>query len=158
MAEINITAGSQAILTLSAANVAHAKPGGGGIVVPLVQDITVTAGTGSVRYSTLDNPASRAFTTVNENEVSLNMLVDETIFFGTGTGTDVLANVGLFSQQNNKTETFFSVAFEGADSTDNYIEGKGFISGLAPSASMDAAVWLSSMSIIVNGELSKGQV
>jgi hypothetical protein len=95
---------------------------------------------------------------VNENEVSLNMLVDETIFFGTGTGTDVLANVGLFSQQNNKTETFFSVAFEGADSTDNYIEGKGFISGLAPSASMDAAVWLSSMSIIVNGELSKGTV
>tara|TARA_R100000908_G_C3748164_1_gene143133 strand:- start:1305 stop:1784 length:480 start_codon:yes stop_codon:yes gene_type:complete len=158
MAVINITAGSQAILTMSAANAAHARPGGGGTVVPTVQDITVNAGTGTVRYSTLDSSASSAFTTVNENEVTLNMLVDETIFFGTGTGSDVLANVGLLQQSINKTETFFSVAFEGADSTDNFIEGKGFIGGLAPSASIDAAVWISPMTIVVNGELTKGTV
>ena len=153
MALINLTAGNQAILTMSAANLTHAKPGGGGTVIPTVQDITVNAGTQSVRYSTLDSSASSAFTTVNENEVSLNMLVDETIFFGTGSGTDVLANVGLFKTSIAKTPIFFSVAFGGAASTDQYVTGTGFIGGLAPAASIDAAVWISPMTIIVNGEL-----
>jgi len=158
MAVINITAGSQAILTLGA-NATQAAPGGsGGLVIPTVQDVTVNAGTQTVRYSTLDSSASSAFTTVNENEISLNMLVDEAVFFGTGSGTNPAANVGLLQQSINKTETFFSVAFEGADSGDNYISGKGFISGLAPAASIDAAVWVSPMTIVVNGEIAKATV
>ena len=89
MAVINVTSGSQAILTLG--NTAPlAVPGvTNGLAVPLVQDITVNATTGS---------------------------------------------------------------------TDYYVHGTGFISGLSPSASMDQAVWITPMEIIVNGELTKATV
>ena len=155
MAVINITAGSQAILTLG--NTAPlAVPGASnGLALPTVQDITVNAGTQTVRYSTLDSSASSAFTTVNENEISLNMLVDDDFFFGASNATNLVANVGLLQQSINKTETFFSVAFEGTDSGDYYISGKGFIGGLAPSAAIDAAVWISPMTIVVNGEIAR---
>jgi len=155
---IKVTSGSQAVLSLG--NTAPlAVPGAANtMVVPLMQDITVNATPGTVRYSTLDNTASSAFTTTNENSISLNMLVDETTFFGGGDALNSVANVGLLSTSIAKTEIFFSVAFEGTDSTDYYVSGKGFIGGLAPSASMDQAVWISPMEIIVNGELTKTQV
>ena len=50
---------------------------------------------------------------------------------------------------------FFSVAFEGTDSGDYYVSGKGFLTGLTPTASIDQAVWISPMEIVVNGELTK---
>ena len=158
MAEINVTAGSQAILTLGNIGANLVEPGiAGGLKIPLVQDVTVSAAPGTVRYSTLDSPSSRAFTTVNENEVSFNMLVDDQVFFGEDGGnvTNAVANNGLFTTSANKTEIEFSIAFEGADQDDYYLKGQGFIGGLAPTASIDQAVWLSPGTIIVNGELSK---
>jgi hypothetical protein len=72
---------------------------------------------------------------------------------------DITINValnGLLPTSINKTEVFFSVAVTGTGTTgDINISGKGFIGGLAPSASVDGAVWLSPMEIIVNGELTK---
>jgi hypothetical protein len=159
MAVINVTSGSQAILTL--ANTAPlAIPGtAGGLAVPTVQDITVGATTGTTRYSTLDSTASSAFTTVNENSISLNMLVDDDTFFGDGANaTNEVANVGLLSTSIGKTEVFFSVAFEGTDSGDYYVHGKGFLTGLTPTASIDQAVWISPMEIVVNGELTRTSV
>ena len=156
MAVINVTSGSQAILTLGNTS-ALAEPGAaGGMTVPLMQDITVSASTGTVRYSTLDSTASSAFTTVNENSISLNMLVDESTFFGdTGNATNQVAADGLLSTSIGKTEVFFTVAFEGTDSGDYYVSGKGFLTGLTPTASIDQAVWISPMEIVVNGELSR---
>ena len=159
MAVINVTSGSQAILTL--ANTAPlAIPGtAGGLAVPTVQDITVGATTSSTRYSTLDSTASSAFTTVNENSISINMLVDEDTFFGdSGNATNQVAADGLLSTSIGKTEVFFTVAFEGTDSGDYYVSGKGFLTGLTPTASIDQAVWISPMEIVVNGELTKATI
>ena len=155
---INVTSGSQAILTLGNTS-ALAQPGAaGGLAVPLVQDLTLNTSPGTVRYSTLDSTASSAFTTVVENSVSLNMLLDDDVFFGLSNITNSVANDGLWTTSNSKTEIFFSVAFEGADSGDYYISGKGFIGGLAPSASIDQAVWISPLEITVNGDLTKSTV
>jgi len=155
---INVTSGSQAILTLGNTS-ALAQPGAaGGLSVPLVQDLTLNTSPGTVRYSTLDSTASSAFTTVVENSVSLNMLLDDDVFFGLSNITNSVANDGLWTTSNSKSEVFFSVAFEGADSGDYYISGKGFIGGLAPSASIDQAVWISPMEITVNGDLTKSTV
>jgi len=155
---INVTSGSQAILTLGNTS-ALAQPGAaGGLAVPLVQDLSLNTSPGTVRYSTLDSTASSAFTTVVENSVSLNMLLDDDVFFGLSNTTNSVANDGLWTTSNSKTEVFFSVAFEGADSGDYYISGKGFIGGLAPSASIDQAVWISPMEITVNGDLTKSTV
>lgn len=156
---INVTSGSQAILTLG--NTAPlAVPGAtNGFVVPLVQDVTVSATPGTVRYSTLDSTSSSAFTTVNENEISFNMLVDDDAFFGNALVTlNSVATNGLLTTSIGKTEVFFSVAFEGADSGDYYVSGKGFVGGLAPNASLEQAVWISPGTIIVNGELTKSTV
>ena len=155
MAVINVTSGSQAILTLGNTSLLAVPGAANGLVVPLVQDINVGTTPGTVRYSTLDSTASSAFTTVVENSISLNMLLDDDVFFGASNASNEVANVGLWSTSNSKTEVFFSVAFEGTDSGDYYLSGQGFIGGLAPSASIDQAVWISPMEIIVNGNLSK---
>mgnify|MGYP003129720571 CR=1 FL=1 len=160
MGVINVTAGSQAILTLGNTEALSIPGAAGGMVIPLMRDVTVNASPGTVRYSTLDSSSSSAFTTVNENSISGNMLIDEETFFGLATpGTaNLTANTGLFNTGKNKTETFFSVAFEGASSTDYYIKGKGFIGGIAASASIDQAVWISPLEITVNGELTPDKV
>lgn len=158
MAVMNITAGSQAILTLGNTEALSLPGATDGMVIPFVQDVTVNAAPGIVRYSVLDSSSSKAFTTVNENSVSGNMLVDEDTFFGLAGATNTVALNGLFATSTAKTKVFFTVAFEGADSGDHYIKGSGFIGGLAPTASMDAAVWLSPVEIIVDGELTSATV
>ena len=161
MAVINVTNGTNAFLTLSNVGLANVHPATGtnGIKVPFMQDITVSATPGTVRYSTLDSTSSSAFTTVNENSVSLNILVDDDVMFGDGSNTinSVVKN-GLFGVSKDKEEVFFSVALEGTASGANFITGKGFIGGLAPSASIDQAVFISPMEIIVNGELTNSTV
>ena len=157
MAVINVTSGDQAILTLGNTS-ALATPGAaGGFVVPFVQDITINATPGTVRYSTLDSTASSAFTTVNENSISLNVLVDEEAMFGNNSITlNNVSKLGLLQTSINKTEVNFAVSVTGTGTTgDIYISGTGFIGGLAPSASIDGAVFLSPMELIVNGELTK---
>ncbi len=161
MAVINVTPGNEAVLTLGQTEALSLPGAAGGMVIPLMQDVTVNASPGIVRYSVLDNASSKAFTTVNENSISLNMLLDRETFFGldTGTGTNTVADNGLFSTSTAKTEIHFSVAFNGATnplvSGDTYIKGTGFISGLAPTASMEAAIFITPMEIVVNGELTK---
>jgi len=159
MAVINVTAGSQAILTLGNTAVLAEPDNASGFQIPLLQDVSVSTAPGTVRYSTLDSTSSSAFTTVMENEISFNMLLDDDAFFGNAGVTDnSVASDGLWSTSNGKTEIFFSIAFEGTDSGDYYLEGKGFIGGLAPSASIEQAVWISPGTIIVNGDLTKQTV
>lgn len=157
MAVINVTNGTQAILTLG--NTAPDSDGiiTNGLVVPFVQDITINATPGTVRYSTLDSPSSSAFTTVNENSISLNVLVDEQVMFGNATlVTNSVGLNGLFATSTSKEEIFFSVSVTGTGTTgDINLSGSGFIGGLAPTAAVDGAVWLSPCEIIVNGELTK---
>jgi hypothetical protein len=158
MAVMNITAGSQAILTLGNTEALSLPGATDGMVIPFVQDVTINAAPGIVRYSVLDSSSSKAFTTVNENSVSGNMLVDEDTFFGSSGATNTVALAGLFATSTSKTKVFFTVAFEGSDSGDHYVKGEAFIGGLAPTASMDAAVWISPVELIVDGELTAATV
>mgnify|MGYP003644592000 FL=1 len=157
MAVINVTSGSQAVLTLGTTDAMSLPGGTNGVIIPLMQDVTVSATTGSVRYSVLSSPSSSAFTTVNENSVTLNMLLDGAVFFGDGaSATNTITNKGLLETSIDKTEIFWSVAFnEGNTTGEYYVKGKGFLTGLTPTSSMDAAIWISPMEIIVNGEITK---
>ena len=157
MAVINVTSGSQAVLTLGTTDAMSLPGGTDGLIIPLMQDVTVSATTGSVRYSVLSSPSSSAFTTVNENSVTLNMLLDGAVFFGDGaSATNTITNKGLLETSIDKTEIFWSVAFnEGNTTGEYYVKGKGFLTGLTPTSSMDAAIWITPMEIIVNGEITK---
>ena len=157
MAVINVTSGNKAILCLGNSSPLAEPDNASTFAVPLMQDLTLTTSPGTVRYSTLNSTASSAYTTVVENSVTGTMLVDDDAFFGTANADNSVINDGLWTTSNNKTEVYFSVAFEG-DSTGSggyYLSGTGFISGLAPSASIDQAVWLSPIEIVVNGDLTK---
>ena len=155
---MNVTAGQKAVLTLG--NTAPlAVPGvANGMEVPFMQDITVNASTGVVRYKTLDSSSEKAFTTPSTNQISLNCLVDEDVFFGASNTTNKVANDGLFGSQNDKTTVFFSVAFEGTGSGSTYLKGQGFLSGLAPTASQDGAVFITPVTIECDGDLTKATV
>ena len=160
MATINVASGSKAILCLGNSSTIAEPDNAAVFQVPLVQDLTVTTAPGTVRYSTLDSTASSAFTTVVENEISFNMLVDDDAFFGNSSITNnTVRTNGLWSTSNAKTEVFFSIAFEGdSGSGSYYLEGKGCIGGLAPTASIDQAVWISPGTITVNGDLTKSTI
>ena len=164
MAVMNVTDGNQVFLTVidvatgSLANV-HPSTGTNGLVIPLIQDVTLNATPGTVRYSTLDSSASSAFTTTIENSLSLNMLVDDDVFFGTGGNVvNEVANIGLLSTSIAKSECFFSLTFEGTGTGANYVTGRGFIGGLAPTSSIDSAVFISPLEVTINGEIAKSVV
>jgi len=156
MAVINVSAGSQAILALSnVSGLASVADDSNAMIVPQLTDITVNNSTGVFRFKTLDNTAESAVTTPATNQISTNLIVDETIFFGDGANTinSVVAD-GLFGASKNKTRIYFAIGFEGADSGDNIITGSGFISGLAPTVNMDSPVWVTPVTIEVDGDFT----
>ena len=111
------------------------------------------------RFKTLDNTAESAVTIPATNQIALNCVVDETAFFGTGTGSDDDAKEnGLFGLSKNKTKVYFNVYFEGTDSTDRFVSGEGFVAGLAPTVNMDSPVWVTPVTIEVDGDLTADQV
>lgn len=159
MAVINVTSGSQAIIAIGNSAVTGSIGGSGALLIPFMQDVTVNATTGVTRYKVLDSASEKAFTTPSTNQVTLNVLVDEDVFFGDGANTtNAVAADGLFGVSNSKTKVYFEVGFEGDGSGGKTISGEGYISGLAPTVSMDQAVWITPITIEVDGDLTAGSI
>ena len=153
---INVSAGNEAVLHLSATSGAEANVSANALVVLGMQDITVNNTTGVFRFKTLDDTAESAVTTPATNQISLNCIVDNTVFFGTGTGGDDDAKEnGLFGVSKNKTKVYFNVYLDGTDSTSTFLAGEGFVSGLAPTVNMDSPVWVTPVTIEVDGDFTK---
>lgn len=157
MAIINVSAGNEAVLVLadSAANANIDAGATTGLVVPFIQDITINNSTGVFRWKTLDNTAENAVTTPATNQLTLNVVVDEDAFFGDGASGDTVLNEGLFGSSTNKTKVFFEVGFQGRDSGSKILTGSGYISGLAPTVNMDAPVWVTPVTIEVDGDYAE---
>jgi hypothetical protein len=158
MSVINVSSGNEAVLVLgdAAANANVAAGSTDGLVVPQMQDITINNSTGIFRFKTLDNTAESAVTTPATNQLSLNAVVDANSFFGTGAGSiDKLVDDGLFGASKAKTRVYFQVAFDGRDSGSKYLSGSGFISGLAPTVNMDSPVWITPVTIEVDGDFTE---
>nr|DAU83280.1 MAG TPA: hypothetical protein [Caudoviricetes sp.] len=159
MATINVSAGNEAVLVLadSAANANFTA--NAGLVVPSMQDITINNSTGVFRWKTLDSTAENAATTPATNQLSLNVVVDTAAFFGTGTaGDDDVKEKGLFSVSKEKTKVYFRAYFNGTDSTSKFLSGVGYISGLAPTVNPDAPLWVTPVTIEVDGDYTVGTV
>jgi len=159
MAIINVSAGNEARITLgdSAANASIS--GTDGLSIPSMQDITINNSTGVFRFKTLDNTAESAVTTPATNQITLNVVVDQDAFFGNDAGTnDTVVNTGLFGCSKNKTRVFFEAGFQGNDSGSKYVSGSGFISGLAPTVNMDSPVWVTPVTIEVDGDYTESEV
>ena len=159
MAVINVSAGSEAVVHLSATSAAEANVSANALVIPQMQDVTINNTVGVFRFKTLDNTAESAVTIPATNQISLNCVVDSTAFFGTASsGDDDAKEDGLFGVSKKKTKVFFNVYFDGTDSGSKFVAGSGFVAGLAPTVNMDSPVWVTPVTVEVDGDLTEHSV
>jgi hypothetical protein len=114
------------------------------IVVPALQDITVTNNNGTFRWVQLDSTSRAVVATPATNSLNFNIVLDDTSFF-TGKG----ATAGLFDLSNAKTRVYFKFTWGGGST--KYVTGAGYLAGLAPKVTPDQPVWLSPLIIEVDG-------
>jgi hypothetical protein len=130
--------------------------------VPALQDVTINAANDVFTWSQLDSSAKLQVATTSTNNISMNCVVDPASFFGTdltAASTDTAAEQGLLGFSRNKTRVAFALRFldgagDGTETTtnDRWIKGVGYITGLAPTVSADAPVWVTPVTITVTGE------
>jgi hypothetical protein len=124
------------------------------LAIPALQNITMNNGNGVYRFKTLDSTSESAVSIPATNQISLNAVLDEGSFFGV-TGTAGSANAkGLYNLSNEKTKVYFRLYFNGVDSGSKYVSGEGYLTGLAPTVSPDQPLWISPLTIEVNGDFS----
>lgn len=165
MSYINPTpgTGNQVVLrldTAAAATVTGDPPtaialSAGNITVPALQDVTINAANDVFTWSQLDATAKKQVATTSTNSIDLNIVVDDATFFGTDIdddGTGSAAEQGLMGLSRNKTKIAFAVKMRENASADRWVVGLGYITGLAPTLSADAPVWVTPVTITVDGE------
>jgi hypothetical protein len=151
MAYINVSApNSNAIIQLSTATIASTATG---YIVPALQDITVNNAAGVFNWTQLDEFSQKAVPTPTTNSITANLVLDNTTFF-TGSG----GVPGLFDLQNDAQLVYFRVYFNGRVTGAKFVSGQGYITNLAPTVNPTAPVWVSPLTVSVDGDLTTGTV
>lgn len=145
------TTGTQPVIVLATST------SGGNLTVPFVQDLTITNKTGVYSYSTFGTTDMQKLSTPADNEITTNIVIDDEAYFGNSSATaNTAVNLGISSISINKTPITFTIYWAGnsAGTTDRITTGSGFITNLAPTTSPDAPVWVTPLSIAVDGSLT----
>ena len=151
MAYINVSpASSNATIQISTASITTSSSG---YIVPALQDITINNAAGVFNWTQLDTFAQLAVPTPATNSISGNMVLDSTVFFDGSNGV-----AGLFDLSNDAVEVHFRVYFNGRGTGAKFVSGSGYITNLAPTVNPTAPVWVSPLTISVNGDLTVGTV
>lgn len=140
-------AGVEATLEISVA-------GQAALVIPALQDITLNAANDVFTWTQLDQGSKQNVATTATNSLDLNIVLDQTVFFGTGAGNDEAISKGIFGLSKDRVLVDFSL-FLGDTSTGTAgktITGSAYITGLAPTVSADAPVWISPLTLTVDGD------
>jgi hypothetical protein len=123
------------------------------VTVPALTDVTLNATPGTFTWEQLDELSQQIVTTPSTNSVSLNAVLDTVSFFDGGGST-----AGIWDITNNKTKVYFRLFMNGDSAGDYYVEGKGYLSGLAPTVSPTAPVWVTPLEILVEGSYTQAVV
>ena len=151
MAYINVSAPtSQATLQISTASIASTSSG---YIVPALQDITINNAVGTFQWTQLDEFSNKTVPTPANNSIAGNFVVDSTTFF-TGSG----GVGGLFDLSNDATLVYFRVYFNGRLTGAKYVSGQGYITNLAPTVNPTAPVWVSPITLSVDGDITASTV
>ena len=146
--------GNQVTLTLDKADSESDITQSSALSIPALQDMTINAANDVFTWSQLDSTAKKQVATTSTNSIAMNIVVDQATFFGTtlnSTISDTMAAQGLFGCSRNKTLINFIIRVENS-TADTFIKGTGYITGLAPTVTADAPVWVSPITITVTGE------
>jgi hypothetical protein len=157
MARITVnTTGTQPILLVSA-NIANAEANA--LSVTCLQDITVTNSTGIYSYTDFCSGDMNKITTPADNEVSTNMVLDGTVYFGNaGATANTAPFYGVAGLSENKVNISWKLYLNGNANGAFYYTGTGYVSSLAPTVAPENPVWISPMSIAVDGAITSGVV
>ena len=152
------TTGSQPVIKigLAGANLANAAVT---LTIPFVQDLTITNSTGVYSYTTFSDVDMRKLSTPADNEASTNVVVDNLAYFGNSAATANSAPfLGIASLSTNKDNLDFEIYWNGTAANAYFYSGSGFITSLAPTTSPDAPVWVTPLTIAVDGAFTVAQV
>lgn len=159
MARITVnTTGTQPTLyvSLDTANVANAA-----LSVTCLQDVTIKNSTGIYSWTDFCSTDVNKITTPADNELTTNLVIDGVGFFGNASAGNTTAEYyGISGISINKIPVSFQIVMNGTDATTGafYYEGVGYISSLAPTVSPEAPVWVTPMTLAVDGSMSTGIV
>lgn len=157
MAYINVSgSGDFATLVVSTATITSIDTATM-IVIPGMQNITLSNSNGVFRWKQLDSTSEYAIAIAATNQVSMNIVLDSATFFGDGSGEDALSR-GLFDLSNDKSLVNFRLYWSGTGTGDKYVQGTGYFTGLAPTVSADQPLWISPLAIDVVGDFTSGSV
>jgi hypothetical protein len=138
-------AGREVTLTLSV----NGLTADAGMSVPALQDVTVNNANDVFTWTQLDEGSKLQLATTATNSLAMNIVLDETTFFGNaGATANSAAFLGIFGLSKNKSLVDFDL-FIGEGRT---ISGSGYVTGLAPTVSADAPVWISPITLTVTGD------
>jgi hypothetical protein len=127
-----------------------------GLTVPFIQDLTITNSTGVYSYTTFTDIDTRKLSTPANNELSTNIVIDDEVYFGNSSATANTASfIGISKLSTDKILIDFQIFWTGNTSgtSDRVTTGQGFISSLAPKTSPTAPVWVTPMTVAVDGSM-----
>ena len=130
----------------------------GTVSLPALQDVTVNAANDVFTWQQLDTASKNQIATTATNSLSMNIVLDKESFFGTDDGdyanSTTMAGAGVFGCSTLKTRVSFTLYMgDESDGTEGItLTGNGYITGLAPTVSADAPVWVSPITITVDGD------
>jgi hypothetical protein len=129
------------------------------ITVPFVQDLTITNSTGVYSYSTFTDVDMRKLSTPADNEISTNVVVDNEAYFGNSAAAANSAPFyGIATLSTDKNDLDFEVYWNGTAANAYFYSGGGFITSLAPTTSPEAPVWVTPLTLAVDGAFTVSQV
>lgn len=154
MAYINPSAGVSGKEVTLSLQVSGNVPAGN-LSVPALQDITMNNSNDVFTWTQLDTGSKLQVATTATNSLAMNLVLDELSFFGNASATANSAPyLGIFGLSKQKTLVQFTM-FMGDESTGNNgptITGNAYVTGLAPTVSADAPVWVSPVTLTVTGD------
>jgi hypothetical protein len=126
----------------------------GVLLLPALQDVTVTNNNGVFRWKQLDELGQKVAVTPATNSLNLTLVLDDNAFYGTtgalpGDGATAAA-AGIFNLSNEKTRVYFKLYWGGTGNTEA-VYGSAFLAGLAPKVTPDQPVWISPLILEVDG-------
>jgi len=124
------------------------------LTVPAMQDITVNNQNDLFTWTQLDEGSKLQVATTATNSLDLNIVLDQTTFFGTGSGAAVAVNKGIFGLSKDKQLVEFQLYLGDTSSggAGKTLSGFGYITGLALTASADAPVWVTPVTLSISGD------
>ena len=135
-----------------------ALPGGATFLsIPAMQDITVNNSNDIFTWTQLDEGSKLNVATTATNSLDMNIVLDQTVFFGTNPNTGTTpTELGIFGVSKNKVRIAFELYLgdTSAGAAGKTLSGFAYISGLAPTVSADAPVWVSPLTLTVDGDYS----